>query len=88
MHGMELLRGLDLRTDLARITAPTLVCVGDLDPVTPIDAAQEIAARLPPGIGRLEVIEGVGHFPWLDDAGRYWPMIAAFVEEVGAGGTS
>jgi len=34
---------------------------------------------LPRGIGRLEVIEGAGHFPWLDAPDRYWPMIEDFV---------
>lgn len=27
---------------------------------------------------RLEVIEGAGHFPWMDVPDRYWPVIADF----------
>jgi pimeloyl-ACP methyl ester carboxylesterase len=34
---------------------------------------------MPAGVGRLEVIERVGRFPWLDDPDRYWPAIEAFV---------
>jgi pimeloyl-ACP methyl ester carboxylesterase len=77
--GMELLRRLDILAQLARITSPTLVCVGRLDPVTPVTAAREIVDALSPEIGRLEVIEGAGHFPWLDRPDLYWPLISAFV---------
>jgi proline iminopeptidase len=77
--GMELLRRLDVVDQLARITCPTLVCVGELDPVTPVAASREIVAALPPGIGQLEVIERAGHFPWLDMPDRYWSTISAFV---------
>jgi pimeloyl-ACP methyl ester carboxylesterase len=72
----------DVVDELARIDRPTLVCVGDLDPVTPIDAAREIADALPPGIGQLCVIEGAGHFPWMDAPERYWPVIEEFVTGV------
>jgi pimeloyl-ACP methyl ester carboxylesterase len=80
--GMELLRRLDIVDQLARITCPTLVCVGELDPVTPVAASREIVAALPPGIGQLEVIERAGHFPWLDMPDRYWSLISAFVTAV------
>ena len=56
---------------------PTLVCVGELDPVTPVEAAREIVDPLAPGIARLAVIEGAGHFPWLDQPDRYWSLIEA-----------
>jgi pimeloyl-ACP methyl ester carboxylesterase len=77
--GMELMRSFDVVDDLRRITSPTIVCVGKLDAVTPVAASVEIADGLPDGIGRLDVIEGVGHFPWLDDPDRYFPVIQAFV---------
>jgi len=77
--GMDLLRRLDVIDQLAFVTCPTLVCVGELDAVTPVAASREIVDALPPGIGRLEVIEDAGHFPWLDVPDRYWSRIAAFV---------
>ena len=80
---MELLRRFDVVDQLDRIDCPTLVCVGELDPVTPVDAAREIYDALPRGIGRLEVIEGAGHFPWKDVPERYFPLIEDFVEDVG-----
>ncbi len=80
---MELLRGFDVVDQLVRIDCPTLVCVGELDPVTPVDAAHEIVDALPEGIGRLEVIEGAGHFPWKDVPDRYFPLIVGFVDDAG-----
>jgi len=76
--GMELLRRLDILDQLPRIMCPTLVSVGSVDPVTPVAAAKEIITALPPGIGRLEMIDGSGHFPWLDHPETYWSLITAF----------
>jgi proline iminopeptidase len=81
LQGMALLRKLDAVPVLARIVCPTLVCVGGLDPVTPVDAAREIVAALPSGVGRLEVIEDAGHFPWKDAPEAYWTVIERFVAQ-------
>jgi pimeloyl-ACP methyl ester carboxylesterase len=77
--GMERMRAFDVLDQLTRIASPTLVCVGELDSVTPVEAAHEIVDALPAGIGRLEVVGDAGHFPWLDAPERYWPLIRAFV---------
>jgi pimeloyl-ACP methyl ester carboxylesterase len=53
--------------------------VGELDPVTPVAASREIVDALPAGIGTLEVIEGAGHFSWLDNPDRYRSIITTFV---------
>ena len=82
VRGMELYRELDVVDQLARIDCPTLVCVGELDGVTPVAASQEIVDALPRGAGRLEIIEGAGHFPWLDVPDRYWPVLGDFVGRV------
>jgi proline iminopeptidase len=71
---------LDIVDQLSQISSPTLVSVGSLDPVTPVPAAEEIVGGLPDGIGRLEVIEGAGHFTWLDAPDRFWPMLIEFVD--------
>jgi proline iminopeptidase len=86
--GLDLLRRLNVTSRLADITCPTLVCVGELDPVTPVAAAREIAGALPPEIGRLEVIHGAGHFPWLDQPGVYWPLISGFTTAAAVGPTT
>jgi pimeloyl-ACP methyl ester carboxylesterase len=83
-YGMELIRRLDIVDQLGHIDAPTLVSVGELDPVTPVAAAEETVAALPAGIARLEVIDGAGHFTWMDAPERYWPMIIEFVAAAAA----
>lgn len=73
--GLDRLRSLDVRDELPRITCPTLVCVGALDPITPVAAAEEIVAGLPPDLGRLAVLPGAGHFSWLDTPDAYWALL-------------
>jgi proline iminopeptidase len=80
--GLERMRQLDVVDQLPRINCPTLVCVGGLDPITPVSASREIVDALPKEIGQLEVIDGAGHFPWLDHPDRYWSVITRFVESV------
>jgi len=78
--GMELIRRLDIVDQLRRVDSPTLVSVGELDPVTPIAAAEEVVGALPEGIGQLEVIDGAGHWAWKDAPDRYWPMVIEFIQ--------
>ena len=77
--GMERLRRLDAAAQLPLIDRPTLICVGDLDPVTPVAASEEIFDGLRPGVGRLRVVGGAGHFPWLDAPEQWWPVIEEFI---------
>ena len=77
--GLELMRGFDVLDQLARIECPTLVCVGELDPFTPVAAVREIADALPGRVAQLAVVEGAGHFPWKDAPDRYWPLVTDFV---------
>lgn len=79
--GIDLMREFDVVAELGRISAPTLVCVGELDPITPVAAAEEIIEGLPNGIGRLEVIDGAGHFPWRDSPEHYWSVLLEFVQD-------
>jgi pimeloyl-ACP methyl ester carboxylesterase len=54
------------------------VCTGTLDPVTPVAAAQEIVNALPSGVGELALLDGAGHFPWLDQPERYLPLVTSY----------
>jgi pimeloyl-ACP methyl ester carboxylesterase len=80
--GMDRVRELDILDQLSRITCPTLVCVGRLDPMTPVSAAEEMMDGLPAGVGRLEVMDAAGHFPWLDEPDRYRSIVTAFLASV------
>jgi pimeloyl-ACP methyl ester carboxylesterase len=88
VRGMELIRALDLVDQLGRVRSPVLVSVGDLDPVTPVAAAEEIVAALPPGGARLEVVPGAGHFTWLDAPDQVWAAYRRFLREVTEASTS
>lgn len=70
-------RHVDLRPRLAAITAPTLVCVGRHDPQTPWRSNAEIASTLRDG--RIEILEGSGHYPHVEEPERTRSLIAAFL---------
>jgi pimeloyl-ACP methyl ester carboxylesterase len=75
--GLELMQSFDVRDELGAIECPALVCTGELDPITPPDTAREIAAGI--RSARLEILDGAGHFPWMDVPEAYWPLISDFV---------
>jgi pimeloyl-ACP methyl ester carboxylesterase len=82
--GMDVVRRTDIVDQLGRVDSPTLVSVGELDPVTPVAAAEEIVGALPEGIAQLEIIDGGGHFTWMDAPDRFWPMIIEFIHSTAA----
>lgn len=61
--GLELLREADLRPALSTIQQPTLVLHGERDTLAPLAAAEYTAGQLPHG--KLGVIEGAGHAPFI-----------------------
>jgi len=75
----QLITRMDILDRLARIESPKRVPTGELNPVTPVAATQEIAQRLAPGIGRLEIKEGTFHVAWLDAPDGYRPVIIDLV---------
>jgi 3-oxoadipate enol-lactonase len=77
---MDLVRRTDILDQLRAITSPTLVAVGDLDPVTPVGAAEEIVDALPKDVAQLKVIDGAGHWAWKDAPEHFWPMMVAFIQ--------
>ena len=79
--GMKLLVRFDAREQLRAIRSPTLVCTGDRDPATCPAAAREILDALPRGVGRLEIIEDAGHFPWKDEPECVWEALECFLKE-------
>jgi proline iminopeptidase len=82
--GMELVRRVDILDQLGCVQSPTLVLVGELDPVTPVAAAEEIVDALPGDVGQLEVIEGAGHWAWKDAPDRFWPVLTEFIHRTTA----
>lgn len=58
----------DSRPSLGAISVPTLVLVGDLDPLTPPDRSEEIASAIPGA--RLVVVPHSGHVTTLEQPER------------------
>jgi proline iminopeptidase len=77
--GLARMREFDVLDELGVVECPTLVCVGELDPITPVSAAREIVAALHEGIAELEILDDAGHFPWRDAPDSYWPILLDFV---------
>ena len=71
---------MDLLPDLASVRCPSLVLVGEDDPITPPGDAEDIAAALPPGLGRLERFPGCGHGVFRDDPDAGFASIRDFIE--------
>lgn len=64
--------------DRARIRAPILFLWGETDPFGGADIARAFVAGFPDA--RLELIAGVGHAPWMDDAPAIATRVAAFLD--------
>jgi len=67
---------MDLRPELERIEAPTLVLTGDLD-IWGAGAADELAAHLRDG--QVHVLPGVGHMPWIEDPDSFRKALLEFL---------
>jgi proline iminopeptidase len=70
---MQLLPG------LAHVQCPVLVMAGELDPVTPLADAQDIAAAIPAPWGRLVTFPGAGHGAWRDEPEAAMATLRAFI---------
>ncbi|MEV8566271.1 3-oxoadipate enol-lactonase [Streptomyces sp. NPDC051322] len=75
----DALAGFDLRADLARITAPTLVVAGQQDPATPLDHATELADGIPGAV--LVEIPAASHLAPVEQPG---PVLAALTGHLAA----
>lgn len=68
---------LDVRAGLEKVKAPVLVIHGKQDP---LESAAEVHATFPGST--LVLIDGAGHFPWLEKPSEvYGPLIAFLAEE-------
>ena len=65
------------RPALRALDRPVLVLAGALDVGNPPPAMAELAALF--AHGETVVQEGAGHFPWVDDPGRFVALVAPFL---------
>lgn len=61
-QGLELLRTLDFRAQLSRITQPTLWLLGEKDPLIPVDWVEQLATLQPQA--EVVVIPDAAHLPF------------------------
>jgi len=68
----------DFRGDLAAIRCPTLVTAGTIDPITPLEAVEEMSSHIPAEYVQLEIFPDCGHGVHQDDA-RAFDVMRAFI---------
>jgi pimeloyl-ACP methyl ester carboxylesterase len=73
----EIVATFDLRPDLARIEAPTLVITGELDFITGPLCAAELAVGIPDATA--VVLPGVGHFIFVEAPDRFREEVARWL---------
>lgn len=71
------LAALDLRPQLASMTLPALVLVGEHDEATPPRMSEELAAGLPNA--RFHLLKGCAHVPQLQDPEQFLAAIKTFI---------
>lgn len=74
----------DLRPGLAALRCPTLLLVGEHDPVTPPTVAREIVDAAPTGLVEYVEIPDAGHLVLRDAPERFEAAVRQFVERLGA----
>jgi pimeloyl-ACP methyl ester carboxylesterase len=72
----------DVRDRLPGVNVPVLVITGAHDRITRPQEPEEIAAALPDA--SLAVVEGAGHFPFIETPDRYLGVIDSWLREEGA----
>jgi pimeloyl-[acyl-carrier protein] methyl ester esterase len=81
-NGLEILRDCDLRGDLPGITQPALVIAGERDTLTPLAAAQYMAAHLP--AASVAIINGAAHAPFLSHGDEFVRCLIDFMRKESA----
>lgn len=76
-YTLESLGDYDWRQALRSVQAPTLVVHGSVD-VIPVETAREWTAALPDS--RLMLMEGIGHFPYLEAREPFIEAVSRFVQ--------
>ena len=77
--GLEILREVDLRGELASIHQPVLLIAGERDKLTPPGASQYMAEKLPDV--RVVEIAGAAHAPFLSHPNIFVDQITDFLHE-------
>ncbi len=74
---------MNLRPGLAQVRCPVLVMAGEMDPVTPLEDAREIAAAIPAPWARLATFADAGHGAWRDAPDAAFAVLREFIADPG-----
>lgn len=78
-HFMRRAKTMDLRAGLRAVRCPTLVVIGEHDPLTPLHLAREIVEAIPNGLARLQVIADASHAVFTDNPSDVYQSIRDFM---------
>jgi pimeloyl-ACP methyl ester carboxylesterase len=81
-HHMEEATTTDLRPALRNVRCPTLVLIGELDPLIPTRYADEIVEAIPHGLARVERIPDAAHDVFADNPERTYFLIGDFLRDL------
>ena len=71
--------GMDLTPSLAAVRCPTLVLVGEQDPICPPSMSELIVSHLRPDLVRFERFEDCGHGTYRDEPDRTEAVLREFL---------
>jgi proline-specific peptidase len=77
-------KAMDLRDRLAAVHCPTLVILGEHDPLVPAHLGREIVEAVPDGLGRLELIPDAAHDVLDDNPADGYRLVREFLAELGS----
>jgi len=77
--GLNILRDVDQRAELAHIRQPTLLIAGERDKLTPPEASRYMAQAMPSA--RLIEVEGAAHAPFLSHPEIFVAHVSGFLCE-------
>ena len=80
---VQAIEGLDLRSRLGAVKAPTLVVAAELDATFPPEHSRELAAAIPGA--RLETVAGAGHALVAENSPGLAALMQNFLAELAAG---
>lgn len=70
---------MDLRPLLSRLRCPTLIIVGEHDPLVPAPLRNEFREAIPPELCRLEVVPNASHRVLTDNPSSCWRLLRDFI---------
>jgi pimeloyl-[acyl-carrier protein] methyl ester esterase len=80
--GLELLLGVDLRTELPRLQTPSLWLFGDRDTLVPPEVAYALETLVPSA--EILILHGAAHAPFLSSPDLFIERLGRFLDEVPA----